>query len=200
MPLLIMESPGPDRPNANFQSQLNSRLLAARTIVVNEPLTTTAAGSITQQLTLLAAESDEPIHIMMSHAPGGDTEAGLSVYDLIRSLDAPVTILGSGRIAGAGLLAFVGAAAERRFALPHARFRLEEPTAAEEPGRVADLERAAAAAADRRERVVALLAAATGQSDEQIAEDLAAQRTFEADEAATYGLIERVVQSRKEIQ
>jgi len=195
-----MEFPGPDRPNANVQSQLTSRLLAARTIVVNEPLTTTAVGTLTQQLTLLASESDEPIRIMMSHVPGGDTEAGLSVYDLIRSLDAPVTMLGSGRIAGAGLLAFVGAAAERRVALPHARFRLEEPTATEEAGRAADLERAAAAAADRRERVVTLLATATGQPAEQVAEDLAAQRTFEAEEAVAYGLIDRVVQSRRDIE
>jgi ATP-dependent Clp protease protease subunit len=193
-----MEYPGPHRPNSPFQSQLNSRLLDARTIVLNEPLTPAAAGSLAQQLTLLAAESGDPIRVMMSHVPGGDTDAGLSTYDCLRSLEAPVTILGSGRIAGAGLLAFVGAAAERRFALPHARFRLEEPTGRADPGRAADLERAAAA--DRRERVVALLAAATGQSGERVAEDLAARRTVEADEAATYGLIERVVQSRKEIQ
>jgi ATP-dependent Clp protease protease subunit len=162
-------------------------------------LTTDVAGTLSEQLTVLVAESDEPIQIMMSNAPGGDADAGLSTYDLIRSLDAPVTILGSGRIAGAGLLAFVGAAADRRFALPHARFRFEEPREVVDEGSASDLEQQAEAAADRRRRVVTLLTRATGQSDDQIEGDLSAQRTFDADAAAAYGLIDRVVQSRGEL-
>jgi ATP-dependent Clp protease protease subunit len=194
-----MEFPGPSSSSPDFHSQLSRRLLDARTIVVNEPLTTAAAGPVTEQLTVLAAESDQPIQIMMSNAPGGEVEAGLSVYDLIRSLDAPVTVLGSGRIAGAGVLAFVGPVADRRFALPHARFRFEEPTEAVAPGAASALEQEAEAAAARRERIVALLAAATGQSADRIEADLTAQRTFEAEAAADYGLIRRVVQSRSEL-
>jgi ATP-dependent Clp protease protease subunit len=195
-----MEMPDPNGSDDPFRSRLNSRLLDARTIVVNEPLTTRAAGQVSEQLTVLAAESDEPIQIMMSHVPGGDSAAGLSTYDLIRSLDAPVTILGSGRIAGAGVLAFVGAPGERRFALPHARFHFEEPTEGRADGGAAALEQAAEAAAHQRERVVALLAQATGQSEKQVDEDVTARRTFEAEAAATYGLIRRVVQSRADIQ
>jgi len=195
-----MELPGPDRPNSNFRSQLNNRLLDARTIVVNEAVTADTAGQISEQLAVLEAESAEPIQVMMSNAPGGDVEAGLSTYDLLRSVTAPVTVLGSGRISGAGLLAFVGAPAERRFALPHARFRFEEPTDTLDQGPTADLEEKAEAAADRRDRVVTLLAAATGQSEEQIESDVSAQRALEADEAPTYGLIQRVVQSRREIE
>jgi len=195
-----MELPGPDRPNSNFRSQLNNRLLDARTIVVNEAVTADTAGQISEQLAVLEAESAEPIQVMMSNAPGGDVEAGLSTYDLLRSVTAPVTVLGSGRISGAGLLAFVGAPAERRFALPHARFRFEEPTDTLDQGPTADLEEKAEAAADRRDRVVTLLAAATGQSEEQIESDVSAQRALEANEAPTYGLIQRVVQSRQEIE
>jgi ATP-dependent Clp protease protease subunit len=195
-----MEYPGPDRPSSNFRSQLNSRLLDARTIVVNEAVSNSVAGQMSEQLTVLDSESAEPIQVMMSHAPGGDAEAGLSIYDLIRSLTAPVTMLGSGRIAGAGLLAFVGAAADRRFALPHARFRFEEPREAPEQGPATDLEKKAEAVAERRDRIVSLLADATGQSSDQIDDDLSAQRVFEADEAAEYGLIDRVVQSRREIE
>lgn len=195
-----MELPGPDRPHSHFRSHLNNRLLDARRIVVNEALTADVAGQIAEQLAVLAAESAEPIHVMMSNAPGGDVEAGLSTYDQLRSLAAPVTMLGSGRISGAGVLAFVGATADRRFALPHARFRFEEPTDSFDQGPAADLTEKAQAAADRRDRIVSLLAAATGQSGEQIDADLAGQRAFEADEAADYGLIQRVVQSRREIE
>jgi len=155
---------------------------------------------VSERLTVLAAESAQPIQVMMSTVPGGDVEAGLSTYDLLRSLAAPVTVLGSGRIVGAGVLAFVGAPSDRRFALPHARFRLEEPRDSLEQGPPADLEEAAEAAADRRERVVSLLAAATGQPDEQIDADLSAERVFEASEAAAYGLVERVVERRRDIR
>jgi ATP-dependent Clp protease protease subunit len=174
-------------------------MLDARTIVINEALTTETAGLVSEQVAVLAAESAEPIQVMMSNVPGGNVEAGLSAYDQLRSLAAPVTVLGSGRISGAGVLAFVGAPADRRFALPHARFRFEEPTDTLEQGPAADLEEKAQAAADRRDRVVTLLATTTRQSEEQVDADLSAQRAFEADEAADYGLIQRVVQSRREI-
>jgi len=194
-----MEFPGPHSSSPNFRSQLNRRLLEARTIVVNEPLTAAVAGPITEQLTVLAAESGQPIQIMMSNAPGGEVEAGLSVHDLIRSLDAPVTMLGSGRITGAGVLAFVGTTADRRFALPHAQFRLEEPADTFGAGSAADLAEMARAAAEQRERIVSLLAAATGQPADQVDADLAAQRVFDVEAAADYGLIRRVVQSRKDL-
>lgn len=195
----IMEMPDFTGPDDSFRSRLNSRLLDARTIVINDPVTAKTAGAVSEQLTVLAAESAEPIQIMMSDAPGGDVAAGLSTHDLIRSLDVPVTILGSGRITGAGLLAFTGVASDRRFALPHARFRVEAPTESPNEGAVSDLERQAEAAADRRRRVVALLAEATGQSEEQIDADLSSRRAFDAEAAAAYGLIERVVQSRGEL-
>lgn len=195
----VMEYSGPGRPASNFSSQLSRRLLAVRTVVLREALTATVAGRITEQLTVLDAESAEPIRVMMSSVPGGDMEAGLSTYDLLRSLTAPVTVLASGRIAGSGLLAVVGAPSERRFALPHARFRLREPTDALDRDPSADLEEKAEGAADRRARIVSLLAAATGQSNDQIETDLSRQRAFEADEAAAYGLVQRVVQSRQEI-
>ena len=196
----VVEYSGSDRPASKFRSELNSRLLAERTIGLNEALTAGVAGEITEQLTVLDAESVAPIALLMSHVPGGDVEVGLSIYDLIRSLAAPVVVLGSGRIAGAGILAFVGAPSRRRFALPHVRFRFEEPADTFDAGGAGDLAEKARAAADCRGRVVSLLAAATGQSDDQIETDLSRRRAFEADEAVDYGLIERVVESRREIE
>jgi ATP-dependent Clp protease protease subunit len=195
-----MELPNFDRPFSDFRGQLNNRLLGARTLVLNEALTASVAGQIAQQLAVLETESAEPVQFVMSSAPGGETEAALSTYDLLRSLTAPVTMLGSGRIAGAGVIAFVGASAERRYALPHVHFQLEEPRATVEPGPASDLQGEAKAAEHRRERVVRLLAEATGQSGEQVAADLSAQRDFDAEDAVEYGLIRRVVQSRSEIE
>lgn len=169
------------------------------TLVVSETLTATVGNRIAQQLALLADSSDEPIRIVMSNAPGGNERAGLSVYDAIRSTGAPVTMLGSGRIAGAGILAFVGAEASRRVGLPHVRFRFAPPTAPEHAGAAADLEAQAEEAREQRHRVVECLAAATGQPKEQIASDLSAQRAADAEAAVEYGLIDRIIQSRYEL-
>lgn len=196
----VMEAFGQNDPLSQFREQLNSRLLDDRTVVINEALTRTTAGQVHQQLVVLDNESDDPVHILMSNAPGGALESGFSLYDLLRSMAAPVTILGSGRIAGAGVLCFVGGPAARRFALPHVQFQFMEPEAPADDGSAEDLAGEAERARDRRERMVDLLATATGQSVAQVEADLEAQRTFDADEAARYGLIARVVQSRRELQ
>jgi ATP-dependent Clp protease protease subunit len=195
-----MEPFGSDRPSSNFRDQLSNRLLDARTIVLNDELTRSTAGQITEQLAVLDAESAEPIQFIMSGAPGGEVDAGLSVYDLLRSISAPVTMLAGGRITGAGVIAFVGAASERRYALPHVRFRLEAPRERTDEGPAADLAEKAEAAQDRRKRVVYILTNATGRPPEQIEEDLTRGRAFDAQEAADYGLITRVVQNRREIE
>jgi ATP-dependent Clp protease protease subunit len=195
-----MEYPGPNRPFSNFRNHLRNRLHDARTIVVNDAITSDLAGRLSEQLTVLDAESSGPIQVLMSSAPGGTPDAGLSIYDLIRSLSAPVTTLGSGRIAGAGVLAFVGAAADRRYALSHVRFQFREPREALDDGPAAALDEAAEAARTRRQHIVGLLAEATGRRPDQVDRDLSSERTFDAEAAVAYGLIRRVVQSRREIE
>lgn len=196
----IMDTSGPDLPPPNFKSQLASGLLDDRMVVVTEALATSVVGEITEQLVMLDTESDKPIHVIMSNAPGGDVEAGLSIHGLIESLDAPVTALASGRIAGAGVLGFLGASADRRLSLPHARFRFQEPTDSLEYGVASDLDQKAQSAHDRHERVLTILSEATGQSRDQIEADFSSKRAFEPDEAVRYGLINRVVQSRDAVR
>ena len=180
-----MESFGFEDPFSSLRDRLNRRLLDARTVVINEALTSTVAGQVSQQLVVLDNEPDDPIQMLMSSAPEGE---GLSLYDLLRSMEAPVTILGSGRISGAGVLCFVGVPSARRFALPHAQFQFTESDVAVEPGSAADLSGEADRVRQRRERMVEILASATGQAASQVDADLEGRRTFDADETARYGL------------
>lgn len=195
-----MEFSGSDYSFSSFRDQLSNRLLDARTIVINEALTSAVAGEIAEQIALLDAESTEPVQVLISNAPDGDLVAGLSTFDLLRSITAPVTMIGGGLISGPGVIAFLGGAAERRFAFPHVRFQLDEPRETVNPGRATEIREEADAARERRARVVSILAEATGQSEEQVESDLSARRAFDGDAAVAYGLIERIVESRREIE
>jgi ATP-dependent Clp protease protease subunit len=190
---------GPDPFESSFHDRLNSRLLDARTLVVNEAVTAPVAGQLSERLTVLDTESADPIQVLMNNAPGGEVEAALSVYDLLRALTAPVTILAGGRIVGAAVIAFLGGTAARRFALPHVRFRVEPPRVPAESATAEDVAARAEAARDRRARVVELMAAATGQPEDRIEAALSDRRAFDGEAARAYGLIERVVQNRREV-
>ena len=192
-----MDPLDPDGFSNQFRDELGGRLLDARTIVVSQPISQRIGGEITEQLAVLDAESQEPIRVVMGNAPGGDFETALSTYDFLRSVSSPVTMVGGGRISGAGVVVFVGATANRRAALPHVRFRLEEPTQREDTGSASDLVEMAEQAEELRERIVRVLVDATGQENEQVQRDLRRQRAFDAEEAREYGLVDQIVESRK---
>lgn len=193
-----MELPGSSSFRPDFESELSRRLMDARTLVVNQPLSAAVAGQMAERLAVMDAESARPITLMLSHVPGGDVEAALSVFDLLRSVAARVTAVSTGRVAGAGVLVFLGAERDARFALPHARFQLDEPAGALS-GQGRSLEQEAQAVARLTARVVDLVTAATGQPREQVARDLQRRRSFDADEAVDYGLVTRVVQSARDL-
>lgn len=194
-----MELPDADSFGDAFRSELNRRLLDERTLVLNEALTSPVAAQISEQLTVMEAESDEPILLMINSVREGEVETGLSLYDLLRSLSASVSVLATGRIVGPGILVLVGAPTERRFSLPNARFRLKGPRSSLSSGRAEDLDTEAEEVQERHRRVVEVLTAATGQPDERVATDLSEERALDAEEAVEYGLIHRVVERRDEI-
>lgn len=161
-----------------------------RTLVISQAVDSAVATGLTQQLTVLARESDEPIRLVCSNAPGGAVEAATSVYDVARSTNIPITAVASGRVSGAGLLVYLAARAGERTATPNARFILEEPSAVERTGdAVSDADRLN----DLRRRVVRIIADATGQSGARVREDLADRTLLSAEEAVDYGLADRIV-------
>lgn len=135
----------------------------------------------------------------MTSVPGGSFEAALSVYDVLRSITAPLRMLGSGHIVGPGVVMYIGVSAGRRFALPHVHFRLGEPRQNSASKTADDLERDAEIARERPDRVRSLLAEVTDQPKEHIQADVAEQKQLDADAAVDYGLVYRVVESRDEL-
>lgn len=167
-----------------------------RTVVLSRAVDADTAGELTRQLLALDREGEEPIRLMVTSAPGGEADAACSLYDVMQSLNTPVTVIAGGTIRGAALLLLAGADEEHRLALPNVYFQFDEPTVTpSDTERVEDV-------ADRKQemhrRVVRILAEATGQSGARIRDDLAARITLKGEEAITYGLISRIISRRQD--
>ena len=180
------------------QDDLAQRLFEARTVVLNGELTASMAAQLSAQLLGMASASSDPITISLN-VPGGDLEAGLSLHDVARFLEPRVRMIGTGRVAGPGLLVYVAAERSDRYSLPHARYGLLRPEL-KAPAGSRDLERAAEETARLRARVVEVLAERTGQPVERLRTDLKTQTWLDAGEAVAYGLAGQTVQSIREVR
>ncbi|MDJ0640018.1 MAG: ATP-dependent Clp protease proteolytic subunit, partial [Paracoccaceae bacterium] len=98
----------------------------SRTVLITGEINDKLANRVTTQLIALAEDSDDPINVFIS-SPGGHVESGDMVHDMITFIKPTVRCIGSGWVASAGALIFVGAKKENRFCLPNTRFLLHEP-------------------------------------------------------------------------
>lgn len=175
-------------PDPGLAGDLHDRLLQQRRILVNGHLDDALATRTAAELMLLDGAGAEPIELHLS-CPDGDLGAASALADAIDLVDAEVRATCLGGIGGPALVAFT--AASHRTASMSATFTLRGPRV-ESTGTSADLE--AFAARHRREvdAVHRRLAAATGQSVERVAADLAAGAVLDADEARRYGIVHDV--------
>jgi len=155
------------------------------------------AQRCTAQLLALAEAGDEPINVFIS-SPGGHVESGDVVHDMIKFIRPKVRTIGSGWVASAGALIFVGADKENRYCLPNTRFLLHQPSGAV-GGQSSDIQIQAHQIKIMRERLNRILAEATGRSVEQIAKDTDRDFWLTASEAIEYGLVKKIVRSAKEL-
>lgn len=181
-----------------FPDPLLERLMAARTIVIAGEITQQVAALVTAQLLALAGESaTDPITIYIN-SQGGHVEAGDTIHDLVQFVPAPVRMVGTGWVASAGALIYVGVPRERRFCLPNTRFLLHQPSGGA-GGSASDIEIEAREVLRMRDRLNRLFAKATGQPLERIEEDTHRNFWLDAEAAVRYGLVGRVIQGFDEI-
>jgi ATP-dependent Clp protease protease subunit len=178
-------------------SLVREHLFAARTVLVFGEVTMALAESVCAELLALAARGDEPIRVLIN-SPGGHVESGDTIHDVIRFIEAPVFVIGTGWVASAGALVFAAPKRERRFALPNTRFLLHQPLGSV-GGPASDVEIEARQILAMRERLNAIFARATGQPPERIARDADRNYWLNASEAVEYGLVGKVVESTSEL-
>ncbi|GIM96439.1 ATP-dependent Clp protease proteolytic subunit [Paractinoplanes toevensis] len=177
--------PGPGLP-----AWLEERLFDQRIVMIRGHLSNEAATGISAALLTLDAAGPAPVQLHVA-GDGGDLSAALTVIDVIDTMTAPVHALVTAQAAGA--VVAVLAAADKRTAYRHARFKLTEPRAAGVTGTADEVTRAAGQHLRELEEIVLRLVEVTGQPRSRIEDDLSSGRILSAQEAVEYGLIDEIV-------
>jgi ATP-dependent Clp protease, protease subunit len=192
MPLVPMVIERTARGEREFD--IYSRLLNERIIFLGSPVDDQVANLIVAQLLHLESQDPDKDISIYINSPGGSIYAGLAIYDTMQFIKPDVSTMCVGIAMSMGSLLLAGGAAGKRMALPNSRILIHQPSAGFE-GQATDIEIHAAEILKTRKRVDEIYARHTGQSEEQVRTDMERDRFFTADQAAEYGLIDRVIKT-----
>ncbi|MDD2975228.1 ATP-dependent Clp endopeptidase proteolytic subunit ClpP [Aquabacterium sp.] len=172
-----------------------SRLLRERVIFLVGPVNDQTANLVVAQLLFLESENPDKDISLYINSPGGSVSAGMSIFDTMNFIKPNVSTLCMGMAASMG--AFLLAAGEKgkRFALPNSKIMIHQPLGGAQ-GQATDIEIHAREILKTREQLNKILADRSGQPLDKIQNDTERDYYMSADEAATYGLIDKVIDKR----
>ena len=175
-----------------------SRLLKERVVFIVGPVEDHMANLVVAQLLFLESENpDKDIHLYIN-SPGGAVTSGLSIYDTMQFVSCDVSTICVGQAASMGALLLAGGTKGKRFALPHSRIMVHQPSAGYQ-GQATDISIHANEVLELKARLNRIMAKHTGQTVEQIEADLERDRFMSADTAVEYGIIDTVLAERTEM-
>ena len=173
-----------------------SRMLKDRIIVIDEEITDQLASVVVAQILFLEAEDSEKDICIYINSPGGSVTAGLAIYDTIKYVKPEVSTICIGLAASMGAFLLAAGTKGKRFALPNAEIMIHQPLGGTS-GQAEDLRIQAEHILRMRSNLNRILSENTGQSIEKIEQDVDRDNFMTADEAAEYGLIDKVLESRE---
>jgi len=172
-----------------------SRLLKDRVIFMVGPVEDYMANLVVAQLLFLESENpDKDIHLYIN-SPGGVVTAGLSIYDTMQFIKPDVSTMCIGQAASMGALLLAGGAKAKRYALPHSRVMIHQPSGGAQ-GQASDIHIQAQEILTMREKLNRIMSNHTGQPMDVIAKDTDRDNFMSASQAKDYGLIDQVLDRR----
>ncbi len=177
---------------------LMSRMMKTRNILLSGEINKPLAERVVRQLLLLSDDSEDPIRVFID-SPGGDADAGYAILDMMRFVSAPVYTIGMGLVASAGALILLASPKEHRLGLPNSHYLIHQPLSGMR-GNASEIEIHAREIERMRARINQLIANETGKPLKQVETDTDRDYWLNAEEAKDYGLISRVISSRKDIE
>ncbi len=181
-----------------LDDQVFQRLLRERIIFLGSDVNDQVANLICAQLLLLAAEGPERDIYLYINSPGGSISAGMAIYDTMQFVENNVATVGMGMAASMGQFLLCAGAAGKRYALPHARIMMHQPSGGL-GGTASDIAIQAEQMLYVKKVMAERIAEHTGQTVDQIEADSDRDRWFTADEARDYGFVDHVVRSAQQV-
>lgn len=172
-----------------------SRLLKERVIFLVGPVNDVSANLVVAQLLFLEAENPDKDIYFYINSPGGSVSAGMSIYDTMQFVKPDVSTLCMGQAASMGAFLLCAGAKGKRFALPNSRVMIHQPMGGFQ-GQASDIAIHAKEILSLRAKLNAIMAQHTGQPIERIERDTDRDNFLSAQEAAEYGLIDKVLEKR----
>ncbi|NNE98974.1 MAG: ATP-dependent Clp endopeptidase proteolytic subunit ClpP [Pyrinomonadaceae bacterium] len=174
-----------------------SRLLKDSIIFIGTPIDDTIANLIVAQLLFLEAEDPERDINLYINSPGGSITAGMAIYDTMQFIRNDCTTICVGQCASMGALLLTAGAKGKRFALPNSRVLIHQPSGGAS-GQATDVRIMAEEILRMREMTSRIIAEHSGQSFEQVEQDVERDRIMSAEQAKEYGLIDEVIDHRED--
>ena len=190
----VAQGPGGFDPG----SDIYNRLLKERIVFLGTDVNDTIANQLAAQILYLdGQDSDKDIYLYIN-SPGGSISAGMAIYDTMQFVTADVATVCMGLAASMGQFLLCAGAPGKRFALPHSQIMMHQPSGGFQ-GQASDI----AIQAERMLYIKRLMAERiafhTGQNVEQIEEDSERDRWFTAEQAKEYGIIDKVIAARGQL-
>ena len=174
-----------------------SRLLRERVIFLNGPIDDGVSALICAQLLFLEAEHPKKEICLYINSPGGVVTAGMAIYDTMQYIKSPVSTLCMGMAASMGSFLLMAGEPGQRIALPNARVMLHQPSGGFS-GQASDIERHAEDIIRTKRRLNELYAKHCGRTYEEVEKTLDRDHFMDAEEAKTWGIVDRVESAREE--
>lgn len=176
-----------------------SRLLKDRILFLGSAINSEVANLIVAQLLFLESEDPEKDINFYINSPGGEVAAGLAIYDTMQYIKPDVSTVCIGQAASMGAVLLAAGAEGKRYSLSNSRMMVHQPLGGAQ-GQASDIEIQANEILRIKESLNKILSVHTGQKVKKIAADTDRDFFMTADEAKSYGLIDRVVVDRKELE
>ena len=186
---IVAAGPG---PQAGLDDHIYNRLLKERIIFLGSDVRDDNANAICAQMLLLAAEDPKKDIWLYINSPGGSVTAGMAIFDVMQWIPNDVATVAMGMAASMGQFLLSAGAPGKRYATPHARVMMHQPSGGI-GGTASDIKIQAEQILHIKKQMAELIATHTGQSVEQIEMDSDRDRWFTAEQAKEYGFVDQVI-------
>ena len=190
VPMVVEQTPRGERA-----FDIYSRLLKERVIFITGPIEDYMANLIVAQLLFLEAENPEKDINIYINSPGGSVTSGMSIYDTMSYIKPDISTLCIGQASSMGAILLTGGTKGKRFALPNSRVMIHQPLGGFQ-GQATDIEIHAQEILKIKTKLNEILSLHSGKKIDQVIQDTERDNFMSGEEAAKYGLIDKVIEKR----